>query len=153
MFMGRPFLGQVPLRGFSLGQRRRANQYIPESGGIAPEHPFRPGETQEEYDRWETYTPLISQKQLECQALLQNLMDAQTAYENAPEDNRDAELDTWANTEDSYYACLDAVDKLVSYRDYGGTPPVEQWPSEVPEPTIGPVMQGIPARPLYQGRF
>jgi hypothetical protein len=118
-----------------------------------PEHPFRPGETPEEYERWETYTPLIAQKQAECQALQQNMVDARSLYYAAPAGERDAELDTWSYAEDAYNACLDEVDHLISYRDYGGGPTLAEWPQEVPAPTVEPVMEGIPTKPLYRGRF
>jgi len=157
---GRPFLGQVPLRRSGvrplgqIGQTVSVQRWTDEngtiheirygSGGGAPmEHPFTPGETPEEYERVETTNPEIAKQQAQCSALQQAMLDAKARYdaiENANSPEEEAGWQTYSKAVEDYKKCLDQVDALVNYRDFGGTMPwtpeitTYEWPKEIPTP-------------------
>lgn len=155
---GRPFLGQVPLRssGRYLGQTGpvTTQTWTDENGTVHTityqasnpgflDHPWKPGQTPEQYERIESTNPQIASQQAQCSALQQAMLDAKARYDaiedaNSPEE--EAGWQTYTQANDAYNKCLDKIDALLNYRDYGGTmpwtpePTTYEWPKEIPNP-------------------
>lgn len=150
--MNSAFLGQVPLRASprrTLGQT--VNRYIPESNPEVPFQPFTPGQTHEEYERREATLPKLSQQRAQCAAIQQNMLDAHARWKDFEygAEGEEAAYNEYYKFAGDYDKCLDTIDALVHYMDYGGTVPwntevTYEWPKEVPEPTGEPFMPPEP---------